>query len=76
MEAAKRAGATLVVIGRPIKEEGLSFTACKKVLAEKLDIYLHQQISLVGIGPGSREGQTVEARQCFEEANLDRKSVV
>ena len=70
VEAAKRAGATLVVIGRPIKEEGLSFTACKKVLAEKLDIYLHQQISLVGIGPGSREGQTVEARQCFEEANL------
>ena len=70
VEAAKRAGATLVVIGRPIKEEGLSFTACKKALAEKLDISLHQQISLVGIGPGRREVQTVEARQCFEEAKL------
>ena len=70
VEAAKRAGATLVVIGRPIKEEGLSFSACKKELAEKMGITMRQQISLIGIGPGSREGQTVEARQCFEEADL------
>lgn len=70
VEAAREAGAKLVVIGRPTKEDGVSFAACKKLLAEKLGLKIKQQISLVGIGPGSREGQTVEARRCFEEADL------
>lgn len=69
-EAAKQAGAKLIVVGRPAKEEGLSLSACKKALGMKLGLSSGQKISLVGIGPGSLDGQTVEARRCFAGADL------
>ncbi len=70
VEAARQAGARLVVIGRPLREEGVSLAACKAVLAKRLQLTIKQQISLVGIGPGEENQQTGEAKACFAAADV------
>ena len=69
-EAARKAGARLVLIGRPVKEEGLSLTECKKVLIDTFSIQTEQKITLVGIGMGTADGMTKEAQTACEEADL------
>ena len=70
VQAAKAAGAKLVVVGRPVKEEGYSFIACKKELIDRLDLHVKQQVSLVGIGPGADKERTQAATECFARADL------
>lgn len=69
-EAAKRAGAGLIVIGRP-GEEGIT--------PEKAALYLREfcgagrkkrRIRLVGAGPGNTEYLTVRAEKAFKECQL------
>ncbi len=69
-EAAKQAGATLVLIGRPLAEEGLSLSECKKMLQKHFSLPVEQKISLVGIGMGTRDGMTVEALNTCKQADL------
>lgn len=69
-DAAKAAGAKLVLIGRPLKEEGVSLGECKKILAEKFAMDLQQEIALVGIGMGPKEGMTLEAWETCQNADL------
>ncbi len=70
VQAAKAAGAKLVVVGRPVKEEGYSFIACKKELIDRLNLHVKQQVSLVGIGPGADKERTQAATECFARADL------
>ena len=70
VQAAKAAGAVLVVVGRPAKEEGYSYTACKKELIDRLHLTIRQKVTLVGIGPGSSDCRTKEAESCFAHADL------
>lgn len=70
VQAAKKAGATLVVVGRPEKEEGVSFLECKKELISRLNLNVRQKVSLVGIGPGAKEERTGAAEDCFCHADL------
>lgn len=70
MEAAEECKATAVIIGRPLKEEGISIGACKKMLAKQFGFSLKQEIAIVGIGMGSRDTLTVAAEKTLEEADL------
>ncbi len=70
LAAAREAGAKLVVVGRPLREEGYTLSGCKRFLLERLAVSPRQKISLVGIGPGSPEIMTAEARRTLQEAEL------
>lgn len=70
IRAAAKAGARVVLIGRPTTETGLSLEEVKRLLVQKLQIPVRRKISVIGIGMGSRENITVEARRACREAEL------
>lgn len=72
-EAARRAGVTLVVIGRPVEESGYRYQELCEYLKEHLEITDEKEkleVSLVGIGTGSERTFTIEAMQICREAEL------
>jgi len=68
-EAARQAGARLLVIGRPPQVEGMSFEAMASYLGQQLSFPIQKEISIVGIGPGDRENMTVAASKAICEAD-------
>ncbi len=70
LRAAKRAGARLVVVGRPPQEEGYSASELRKRLCEIWKIAPRQSVSLIGIGMGDPDNLTMEARRACEEADV------
>ena len=70
IDAAFSCGAIPVIIGRPLKEEGLSLVECKKWLSQKFGVSLKPQITLLGIGMGSRDTLTIEGEKALEKAEL------
>ena len=56
IDAARECGCVPVVIGRPLKEEGISVTQCRRLLCGRYGLKSQGEVSLVGIGMGSREG--------------------
>lgn len=69
-EAALACHVKLVIIGRPLKEEGISLAECKAMLAEKFHIVRKPHITLLGIGMGSRETLTIQGQKTLEKADL------
>ena len=67
--AAQDAGAVLVVVGRPAQREGLGFEETAGLLCRRFGLHVRPQVALVGIGPGSTGGMTVEARLAIREAD-------
>ena len=67
--AARDAGAVLVVVGRPAQREGLGFAETAGLLCRRFGLHVRPQVALVGIGPGSTGGMTVEARLAIREAD-------
>ena len=70
LEAAKEAGAKLLIIGRPKKEAGLTFKECRKMLKERFQIPYRPEITLAGVGMGSIETMTGEAVRACQKADL------
>ena len=70
LEACQHCGVTPVIIGRPLKEEGLSLPEARGFLAKLFDLKLEQKVSLVGIGMGAQKTLTLEGKQAFDEAEL------
>lgn len=70
IEACQRCGATPVIIGRPLKEEGLSLPEARGFLAKLFNLKLSRKISLVGIGMGAEKTLTLEGKKAFDEAEL------
>ena len=70
IDAARECGCVPVVIGRPLKEEGISVTQCRRLLCGRYGLKSQGEVSLVGIGMGSREGLTLEARKIISSAQL------
>lgn len=68
--AAKNCGVQMVVIGRPIEEDGMSPQACRRFCQEKLGYDFHQKVTLVGIGMGDEKTITQEAKDAIENASL------
>ena len=70
MDAARECGCIPVVIGRPLKEKGISVNQCRRLLCGKYSLKFQGEITLAGIGMGSREGLTLEARKIISSAQL------
>ncbi|UWP59741.1 bifunctional cobalt-precorrin-7 (C(5))-methyltransferase/cobalt-precorrin-6B (C(15))-methyltransferase [Ruminococcus gauvreauii] len=69
-EAARQTGATLVLIGRPLREEGMTLAQCRQHLRELFCIPVERRITLVGIGMGPVNNMTKEAYETCREAQL------
>ena len=67
--AAREAGAQLVVIGRPPQVAGLTMAQVLEKLCARFGFSWQPRVSIVGIGPGSREGMTLEALTALEQAD-------
>ena len=67
--AARKAGANVLVIGRPKQREGKSFSQVLDSLERRFGFRFAQSVKIVGIGPGSRDAMTQEARRAIEEAD-------
>ncbi len=67
-EAARRTGASLVVIGRPVREEGLPYGEVLARLCRELDLAAPPRVAVIGAGPGSREWMTLRARDALDRA--------
>lgn len=61
VEAAKRCGVLLLVIGRPDHVEGLSFAQTAATLCRELGLTPRKNVTIAGIGPGDREHRTLAA---------------
>ena len=70
MEACQRCGVTPVIIGRPLKEEGLSLQDARVFLSKMFGFTLSQKISLVGVGMGAEKTVTLEGKKALNEAEL------
>lgn len=70
LEAARACGCTLVVVGRPLKETGVSLQECKRILCRSFSLPSQAEISLVGIGMGNTDSLTKEAEKTIQEADL------
>lgn len=70
MEACQRCGVTPVIIGRPLKEEGLSLQDARVFLSKMFGFTLSQKISLVGVGMGAEKTLTLEGKKALNEAEL------
>ena len=69
MEAARKAGAVPVVIGRP-QERGIPLKEVFLMLAEKYGFRDPRKITLIGVGPGTGKCLTAEAREAIESADV------
>ncbi len=68
--AASKAGARLVVVGRPQEESGYSAAGIRRILCAEWKIAPKQNVSLIGIGMGDPGNMTLEARRACEEADV------
>ena len=68
-EAAARTGTSLLVIGRPRREEGISYEQMTGLLCAEYGCRNHPQITIAGIGPGNIECMTHETLQAIERAD-------
>jgi len=66
--AARKAGAQLIVIGRPPQREGLSFSETAALLCRRFGCEWRPKVSVVGMGPGSADAMTAQARRAMERA--------
>lgn len=67
-EAAEKAGARLLVIGRPPQREGRDLPETVAELCRRFGLRAEPRVTVAGIGPGSRGGMTVEVLEAIEEA--------
>jgi len=67
--AAEDAGAKLVVIGRPPQREGISLSKVIDLVMSRYGLSSRPKVTVVGIGPGSRETMTGEVRAAIDQAD-------
>lgn len=74
LEAAKKAGISVFVIGHPGEDAGYSFhevcNELEKICQQKIEIKNEMEITLVGTGMGNRENLTKEVFDKIEEADI------
>ena len=74
LEAAKKTGISVFVIGHPGEEAGYSFhevcNELEKICQQRIQIKNEMEITLAGIGMGNRESLTKEVCEKIEEADI------
>lgn len=69
-QAADAAGVRLVVVGRPVEEEGYTYEEICRFLLERLQLPKRWKVTLTGIGTGSEDIFTVQGKRVCQEAQL------
>lgn len=69
-EAAACQGVKVIVIGRPIEENGYTYGEIIKILKKDLNLQKKQKVSIVGIGAGDKSGFTIRAAEVCEQADV------
>lgn len=67
--AAREAAAKLVVIGRPPQREGFNFAETVSLLCRRFGLNHKPQVTVVGIGPGSKAAMTEEVKTALANAD-------
>ena len=67
--AAQKAGARLLVIGRPAQEQGMSLAQTIDALCAQFGFARTTEVFVVGIGPGDARAQTAEVREAIENTD-------
>ena len=67
--AAKKTGARLLVIGRPVEQDGMTLAAAVQALGSRFGFRRTPEVTIVGIGPGSEDAQTGEVRAAIRAAD-------
>lgn len=70
LQAAKRAGAKLIVVGRPVQEIGADKWETRRILCQEFGISGNPEIVLAGIGMGNSMNVTREVWQACREADM------
>lgn len=70
LEAAHACGVVPVIIGRPVCENGVSVSECRKMLMDLFSLTRMQQVTLLGIGMGSRGTMTAAGQEALLQAEL------
>lgn len=70
LEACEEMGVTPVIIGRPVKEDGLSLPEVKKLLLTDSGKSLRRRIIIAGIGMGGEDVMTAEVRRAITQADV------
>ena len=69
ISAAQACGVTAVIIGRPPQHAGTDLEQTVDMLCGRFGFVPRQEVAVVGIGPGSRNMQTQEAREALARAD-------
>ena len=69
VSAAEKAGAGLVIIGRPSQEKGYSEAELIDLLCKRYGFFRRPRVKVVGIGPGAADQMTRAAWQAVDEAD-------
>ena len=59
-----------MIIGRPLKEEGITLGEAFFLLKEKFSLSIKPHVTLLGIGMGTKETLTIQGRNAVEKADL------
>ncbi len=70
VDAAFHCGVVPVIIGRPLKEEGVSLPDARKELGRRFGFAVKPHVTLLGIGMGDEKTLTIEGREALKEADL------
>lgn len=70
LQAAASCHVIPVIIGRPIKEEGITLGEAFVMLKEKFSLSVKPHVTLLGIGMGTRDTLTIQGRNAVEKADL------
>lgn len=69
VSAARKANVRLVVIGRPVQKDGVSFSETIELLCTRFGCDHKPCVDILGIGLGSRETMTEAVRQAIKRAD-------
>ncbi|MDY6041637.1 MAG: precorrin-6A reductase, partial [Candidatus Faecousia sp.] len=67
--AARKAGARMVVIGRPPQRDGADYSRVVEILCERFGCVWTPHVSIVSLGPGSRGTMTADAETAIRNAD-------
>ena len=68
--AARKAGAQLVVIGKPVQAEGYDAGEIRRILCREFSICPKREIAVIGIGMGAPENMTREAYEACARSDV------
>ena len=70
IRAAAACGVQVLVVRRPLKEEGVSLEKCLSILGKRFGFSAEKDITILGVGTGSAGSMTLDAEDACRRAEL------